>query len=106
MERQLVVRISDIRTALERTLHQVEKDRGAEVDLGVDHYWVIDSGAAFDVHREPEVTAGQLSDDIESLRAQLAANADEPVVWHDLEHLVGLLRRIASLDRPPSNDSA
>jgi hypothetical protein len=41
--------------------------------------------------------ACQLSDDIDSIRAPLARGED-PIIWHDLAHLVGVLRRIAALD--------
>jgi hypothetical protein len=54
----------------------------------------------------PTPTVGQLADDLESLAAQVADDAEQPLVWHDLEHIVGLRRRIAALDLPPGATSA
>ena len=55
---------------------------------------------SFDMHAEPgALTVGQLSDDVEALR-ELLRRPDDLTLWHDLSHVVGILRRIAALDLP------
>ena len=100
-ERQ-TVRIDELRAALDRLLRSVEETQGTEVELGADQYWLVSSGQSFDLSAQPQVGVGQLSDDLESLTAQLTEASVEPVVWHELEHLIGLLRRLAALDLPRS----
>lgn len=100
MSERCTVRVDELRDAIDRVLGQVEGVWGPEVELGADHYWVIESSAAFDLARPPDVAAGQLSDDVASVREQLTTG-DVPIVWHDLEHIIGVLRRLAALDLPP-----
>src|SRR4051812_17025083 len=61
------VAVSDVRRALDRLLAAVERSMGAEIDLMADHYWVVSSADAFDVHVMPAPTVGQLSDDLDEL---------------------------------------
>ena len=85
-------------------LDEVEQQRGAVVDLDGDYYWTVGPPDAFrfDADGPPEPTAGQLSDDIASLREILVGVPDRPVmVWHDLAHVVGILSRLAALDQNP-----
>lgn len=99
------MRVDELSDAISRVLRHVEAAWGPEIELGADHYWVVAAGEAFDLHQKPEVTVGQLSDDTASIREQLEA-ADEPVVWHDLAHIVGVLARLAALDSPESAPAA
>jgi hypothetical protein len=98
------VRISvyELRTALTLILDEVEERLGPELDLAADHYWSLDAAASFDLDADPEVGAGQLTDDVDSVRRMLDRDLDEEVivVWHDLDHVVGVLRRIVVLDTP------
>jgi hypothetical protein len=44
---------------------------------------------------------GSLDDDLEESRLILNRAEDEPIyLWHDIEHISGLLRLIAYLDLP------
>lgn len=97
--------ISDLRVALDRLLAEVERNCGPEIDLRADEYWVIAAADAFRLDGEPTPTVGQIADDLDSLAAQISKGAERPVVWHDLEHVIGLLRRIAALDLPPGATS-
>lgn len=100
------VAVRDLRLALDRLLAEVERTSGPEIDLAADPYWVVAAADAFVLGTPPTPTVGQLADDLESLAAQVADDAEQPLVWHDLEHVVGLLRRIAALDLPPGATSA
>jgi hypothetical protein len=101
------VSLGDLRQALTQLLDAVERRHGPTVDLDTDHYWTIGPADAFrfDAADGPEPTVGQLTDDVQSMRAMLEATRDGPaVVWHDLAHVVGILNRLAALDLPrPGN---
>jgi len=56
-----------------------------------DFYWHLPVAAAFDMSQEPEtLTVGQLTDDLNELASP--GDVDPSTVWHDLSHLIGLLR--------------
>jgi hypothetical protein len=97
---RLVVSVAEIREATTRILDAVEVSLGPIVNLDADHYWLLETDDSFDLGADPEVHAGQLSDDLESIRDMLGNADDDIVVWHDLDHLIGLLRRLSALDRP------
>ena len=98
----LSVPMDKLRQALDRVLTEVERERGDLVPLSADHYWILDARATYEVGRTPkerDLMIGQLSDDIATLDEIL--RPDEVVsVWHDLQHLIGILHRIATDDLP------
>ncbi|MEU8219898.1 hypothetical protein AB0C47_29495 [Micromonospora taraxaci] len=104
-----VLRVQDLRRVCGKLLDVVEEQFGAEIDLGridVDFYWNIDLRSAFDLYGAPEagIDLGQSSDDVAELRALLRRPADDVLVlWHDLQHLAGVLRLLAYLDLPTVN---
>jgi hypothetical protein len=96
MAEPMVIRMEELRNASTRTLIAAEDRLGAEVALTDDYYWHLPVDAAFDMTREPSsLTAGQLSDDLEHLRE--ASDVEPWTVWHDLAHLIGLLRAVERL---------
>jgi len=99
MAEQLVIRMEELRNAMSRTLVAAEEQLGSEVALTNDYYWHLPVDAAFDMTKEPSsLAAGQLSDDLAHLRE--ATEVDPLTVWHDLAHLVGLLRAGERLAMP------
>ncbi|MEU4400893.1 hypothetical protein [Micromonospora orduensis] len=106
-----VLNVEDLRRVCGVLLDMVEERFGAEIDLsgvGVDLYWNVDLATAFDLRDVPEsgIDVGQCSDDVAELRALLRRPADHvPVLWHDLQHLAGVLRLLAYLDLPAGNAS-
>ncbi len=94
------VAVSDLREALGRVLDAVEQRFGASIDLEADHYWTLDAVDSFDLTTEPSVLASQISEDVETLRELLSPEREDIYIWHDLDHLCGILRRIAALDSP------
>ena len=83
-------------------LNQLERKYGSTIDLDGDYYWDVTPDVAFDPWTDAAqgLVAGQLTDDVESLQELLQRPNDEvPMVWHDLAHLVGILRRMAHLDQ-------
>lgn len=49
---------------------------------------------------EPEIMGRLLSDDVASIRElveRVELSEDENLLWHDLNHLVGILQRISAL---------
>lgn len=90
-------------------LDQIEDRQGPLVEVGRDHYWLLELGCAFseDLHQpgvfRDDLGVGQVSDDIASV-GKVVRELHDPEVsaipWHDLEHAVGLLRALAWLDLP------
>jgi hypothetical protein len=101
MDQGTVIQVEELRAALERVLDRVEERFGSTVDLTTDYYWTLDLRAGYDPQQDPggSILAAQLSDDVHSIR-ELLRREDDPIIWHDLSHLVGVLRRIAALDLP------
>jgi len=94
------IAVSDVREAVAQLLDAVEARFGPTVELGTDHYWLLELGEMFSLDRIPTINAGQLSDDVASISESLARSDDETFLWHDLQHLAGVLLRFASLDLP------
>jgi len=101
-----MLRVQDLRKVCGTLLDAVEEQFGAEIDVSrveVDFYWNVDLRTAFEVSDDPAsgIDVGQASDDLAELRALLSRSADDlPVLWHDLQHLAGVLRLLAYLDLP------
>lgn len=94
----LVVTVAELRSATAKILDAVEAALGPAIALAADHYWLLESDDAFDLSQEPRINAGQLSDDLASVRE--LDGRDDIYVWHDLDHLLGLLTRVSALARP------
>jgi hypothetical protein len=88
--------IDELRQAVRVLLDHVEDQFGSEIDLAADYYWEVDLGMAYDPALDAEsstaVTAGQLADDVDSVRQMLREHSEDPddalIVWHDLAHVV------------------
>jgi hypothetical protein len=81
------ISLAQVRTGLALLLAEVEQKYGENVELVEDYYWTAawSSAFRFDTADRPEVTVGQLTDDVASLQALLDAADDRPIViWHDL----------------------
>ncbi|MCX5117895.1 hypothetical protein OG992_11940 [Micromonospora sp. NBC_00362] len=106
-----VLKVDDLRRVCGVLLDMVEERFGAEIDLasvGVDLYWNVDLETAFDLRDVPGsgIDVGQCGDDVAELHALLRRPADPvPTLWHDLQHLAGVLRLLAYLDLPGVNAS-
>ena len=92
------VSVSELRSGVEMILDAVEAQHGATIELGADSYWTLDSASSFDLTQEPALNTGPLGDDVEALRN--IGTAEPRAVWHELDHLLGLLRRVSALARP------
>ena len=66
-----------------------------------DFYWNVPLGDATTVEQDPELDLGSLVDDATSVRELLSREPDDGIyIWHDVDHLVGVLRAIGRLDLP------
>jgi hypothetical protein len=95
----LHIAMSDLRAAIGRVLDAVEQKYGEAIDLDADHYWSLSPAESFDLTRDPGIEAGQISDDVETVQQILSPSRDV-IIWHDLEHLGGILSRLSALDSP------
>lgn len=93
------VTIADLRSAITRLLDAAEARFGAELELPEDFYWNVSLVDATQIDDDPQNDMGSVADDIESVREFLARDASEYVsIWHEADHLAGVLRAIARLD--------
>jgi hypothetical protein len=94
-----VIAVAELRLAVERLLDAVVVFDG-QINLGADYYWSIFPSDAFKMDSHPPIAAGQLTDDVDTIRELLsrADRSEDPLsLWHDLEHLVGILQRVSNL---------
>ena len=98
------VRVSEWRAALALVLDEAERKHGEQIELNWDFYWEFPANEALDLSIEPDrdcLAVGSLADDIESVRELVRFDGDQVVeVWHDLAHIVGILRAIVATDLP------
>ncbi|WP_433221969.1 hypothetical protein [Microtetraspora malaysiensis] len=100
----MVLEIADLRRLCTLLMDAAERRHGARIDLSrleVDYYWDIPLQAAFDMDSDPthDVGCGQVSDDLAELHHAIdRSKNDDVILWHDLMHLSGLLRALASAD--------
>ncbi|CAN5649332.1 hypothetical protein BH10ACT8_BH10ACT8_09620 [soil metagenome] len=100
MTADLTIRVDEIRAALGRVLDVVQDRHGPDLVLADDYYWSVPVAAAFDMTRpDPKLTVGQISEDIDAVR-ELGRASEVVSAWHELAHLVGVLRAVEALDRP------
>ncbi|WP_146099697.1 hypothetical protein [Kineococcus xinjiangensis] len=103
------VSMTVLRAALDRVLGEVQRRHGDVVDLDADLYYVLPAESVYAPGTVPDgqaCTLGSLVDDVDAVR-ELAAGGlaeegeeAEVVVWHDLAHVIGVLQRLAAIDRP------
>jgi hypothetical protein len=95
------ISVAELREAIRRPLGAVEQRFGPTVPLGIDGYSGLFSPEMFAADgSEPEVTGRSLSDDVASIREvveRVDRSEDELLLWHDLNHLIGILQRISAL---------
>jgi hypothetical protein len=100
MTADLVIRVDEIRAALTAVLDAVQRTHGSDLVFDHDYYWALPVEASFDMNQPaPTLTAGQISDDVASVRGLLHSR-EVVSPWHELGHLVGVLRAVEALDRP------
>ena len=99
MAEPLTVTIADLRFAVSRALDATEARLGSDVSLAVDHYWHLPVEDAFDPTCEPtRFTVGQVSEDIDEVMHD-EATSTSAAAWHDLSHVIGVLRALESAAR-------
>lgn len=102
----VVLRVADLRRACVLLLDEVEQRFGEQValaDVPVDYYWNLPLSAAFGMGRVPQeddLDCGTGSDDVAEIAGLVEGGREEVVLWHDLDHLAGVLRLLAFLDLP------
>lgn len=93
------IAVDELRTAHTRLLDAVEEKFGPTLTFPEDYYWNVPFDCATTLGEEPSLDMGSGSDDVESVREFVASDVDEPIaIWHESEHITGILRAIARLD--------
>ncbi len=69
---------------------------GDEVELDGDYYWDLPVQSAFDLSNpSPDLTTGQLADDLVEIREALAdPSSTFAAAWHPLQHFIAVLRAV------------
>lgn len=95
----LILNIEQLRRAVGRVLDAAAARYGQEMRIDVDYYWNVPIDQAYNPSIDPELDMGQVSDDAQSVGDFAAGSADDPVaVWHECQHIAGVLRAIARTD--------
>lgn len=98
------ISMDELREATRRLLDAAERKLGPTVELRADSYWGTFAPDMFSSEdARPEIMGRLLTDDVEEVRRLLsrpeAEFEDDLMLWHDLNHLIGILQRISSLSR-------
>lgn len=97
------ITVAELRTAMTLLLDAVEERFGSELRFDEGFYWNVPIGEATAVEKDPVLDLGSVVEDATSVRDFLTRAPDEFIaIWHEADHLVGLLRAIARLDLPSS----
>ena len=95
------VTVADLRTSITKLLDAVEAQFGPDLRFPEDFYWNVPFSEATEISDSPRPDMGSVVDDTESVREFLAQDGSEFVsIWHEADHLAGVLRAIARLDLP------
>jgi hypothetical protein len=98
--------IDDLRRALSRVLDDTARLLGDRVQLGGGLYWQVPADQLRAMHADGiDLDAGDLDDDVETMRGYLADAAPSRAPWHELNHLVGILRALEVLAMPEARRS-
>ena len=101
----LTLDTSELRLACLHLLEEVERRFGTEVNFSstrwpMDEYWSVPLDDAYSLVTKPEVDQADLGEDVDGLREMLKRREEGVSLWHELDHLAGVLRAIAFLDLP------
>lgn len=93
--------IDDLRRAINRALDDTAATLGDRVELDGGLYWQV---PAHQLHNmDPDtvaLTAGDLDDDIQTMREYLGSSGPAPALWHELNHLIGILCTLEAMTLP------
>jgi hypothetical protein len=93
--------VEELRAAMERILVAVERVHGELITLDQDYYWHLPVEDAYEMRRTPTVNeVGQVSDDVAEIKQSLTSGNEVFSIWHDLSHLIGVLRVVEKLSVP------
>ena len=91
--------VAELRSAIERLLDTVESELGPALSFREDYYWNIPCQSACVLDSAPLLDVGSVGDDVDSIREFLSRDLAEPtMIWHESEHIGGILRAITRLD--------
>ena len=95
--------VAELRAATAKLLDAIEERFGPHLHLEDDFYWNVPFGKATGLRSKPELDMGSVVDDATSIREFLSLEDEEVVsIWHESDHIAGVLRAIARLDLPPA----
>jgi len=92
-----VAELRELADCLFRGLEEAGVDRIAVIQ---NLYWTVVPDRAFNLYEDASPLVGDLAEDLEDLRAEVAnlRTGEYVIFWHAFDHLSGLLKFIASAD--------
>ena len=91
---------SDLEHVMAKLLVAIREKHGDEIDLDGGLYWRLPLDGPDRLPEDPgEPVVGDLVDDLREARS-LLENERSVILWHDLDHVAQLFRRISALDLP------
>lgn len=99
-----VLVIDDLRLSCNQLLDLLDERFGSSVALDDGFpadYWKVDLEAAYSLVSSPEIVVGEFREDVDEVMGLARRAVDSVSLWHDLDHLSGLLRGLAFMDLPP-----
>jgi hypothetical protein len=93
---------AELRAALVRLIDAIEDRFGERMSIPEDYYWNVPLAEATVLDRNPTLDMGSVVDDVDSVREFLTQDPEEFLsIWHQADHLAGVLRAIARRDLAP-----
>ena len=84
MHEPLQINVAELRRAFEVVLSHIESKTGPNVPLEVDYFWSVPGKDAFDVHRDPELTIGQVAESWDNLAKERAGDGESALVYNSV----------------------
>jgi hypothetical protein len=91
---------TDLERVMTRLLAVIREKYGDQIDLDGGLYWRLPLDGPDRLPDDPgEPVVGDLADDVQEALSVLEVGRDV-FLWHDLDHVAQVLRRISALDLP------
>lgn len=88
----------ELRESIEQLLSHLEETGTTEFEIEEDYYWSVPPADRYSPYEEPkELTLGQLSDDLEELRA--IRDGEKEPVGYALVWLAAVLSRVGEMSK-------
>ncbi|SDO52184.1 hypothetical protein [Phyllobacterium sp. OV277] len=94
------IELSELKGLTNRLFDLLEQARIERIPVTQNQYWSVFAADAFALDGPPSPTMGDVWDDWEDLRSEVAGQIPETttIFWHAFDHLSGLMKAVAYAD--------